>query len=260
MPVIEALFKDYWGMGNYNAHTSYLHQLMASVTIKRRRKPAEESSRTQRILYSVIYGNKHYNVCKKAFMAIFGIGDKRVRVVLKKLTLGKTTVADKRGTNARVSKFSGEKADLVREHIKTLPTLKSHYYRAKSRNRMYMESNLSVVKLYDMYVKFIKDEHPNVDIVSFNYYSNVFRTEFNIGFMPQLLIHAAPVIYCQQIFQNINKWVVNRLIWMKCNLSWMHIKCLQHKLELRLIALVLQTMMILWRYVSICNKHCRHPS
>ncbi|XP_066951853.1 protein NYNRIN-like [Macrobrachium rosenbergii] len=54
MPMIEALFKDYWAMGNYNAQTSYLQKLMVSVPIKRRRKPAEESSHTQTILYGVM--------------------------------------------------------------------------------------------------------------------------------------------------------------------------------------------------------------
>ncbi|XP_064085627.1 uncharacterized protein LOC135200853 [Macrobrachium nipponense] len=188
MPVIEALFKEYWGMGDYNAQTSYLQKSMVSVPVKRHRVPAEGSSRTQTALYSVTYGDKRYKVCKKAFMAIFGIGDKRVRVVLKKLTDWKTAMADKRGTNARVSKYSGEKGDFVREHIKKLPTMTSRYSRAKSPNRVYMESNLSVVKLYDMYVKFMKEEHPNVDIVSINFYSNVFRTEFNnIGFVPPVV-------------------------------------------------------------------------
>ena len=47
-----------------------------------------------------------------------------------------------------------------------------------------MDSNLSVQKLYDMYEEWMKNEHPDVDLESFNYYVTVFRTEFNIGFAP----------------------------------------------------------------------------
>ena len=52
---------------------------------------------------------------------------------------------------------------------------------------MYMEMNVSVVKLYDMYVKFMSDKHTHVDLVSFYYYSKVFRNEINIGFSPPVI-------------------------------------------------------------------------
>lgn len=187
MPVVEALFKEFWGMGDYNAQTAYLQKLMTSVPIKRRRKAADESMRTQTILYSVMYGDKKHSICKKGFCSIFGIGQKRVRVAIQKLTMGKTTLPDQRGKTPTATKFVGEKADLVRTHIKMLPTMSSHYSRAKSPYRMYLDSTLSVVKLYDMYVKFMKDQHPDVEVVSFNYYSKVFRSEFNIGFSPPVI-------------------------------------------------------------------------
>ena len=138
----------------------------------------------QTIAYTVMYGDKETKVCKKGFVAIFGISEKRARVALCKMTLGKTTTLDQRGKQSTVTKFIGDKADLVRVHIRMLPTMTSHYSRAKSQNRVYMDSNLSIVKLYDMFVSFMKQDHPDVEIVSFNYYSKVFRTEFNIGFAP----------------------------------------------------------------------------
>ena len=47
-----------------------------------------------------------------------------------------------------------------------------------------MDSTLSVKKLYDLYLDFMGENHPDVDKVSFNYYAKVFRLEFNIGFAP----------------------------------------------------------------------------
>ena len=181
---IEALFKEFWGIGNYDAQTSYLQKFMLPMPVKRHRTPADQSRRSTTIAYTVKYGDSEFKVCKQAFLSIFGIGEKRSRVALDKVTLGKTTVPDQRGRQPTATKFVGPKADLVREHIRMLPTMSSHYSRAKSKLRQYMDSNLTVKKLYDMYVEYMQKENTDVDIVSFNYYSNVFRLEFNIGFAP----------------------------------------------------------------------------
>ena len=183
-PIIEALFSEYWGIGNYDGQTSYLQKLIVPVPIKRRRTLAEESRRSTTVAYTVKYGDSEFKVCKQGFLSIFGIGAKRCRVALQKVTLGKTTVPDQRGKKESATKIVGPKADLVREHIAMLPTMTSHYSRAKSSLRKYMDSSLSVKKLYDLYTDYIKTDHPDVEPVSFNYYGNVFRLEFNIGFAP----------------------------------------------------------------------------
>ena len=204
MPVIEALFKEFWGIGNYDAQTAYLQKLMAPMPVKRRRKPADETKRTCTIVYTVMYGATEHQVCRAGFLSIFGIGKKRASVALSKVTMGKTTVADQRGRKPTATKIVGAKAELVRKHIEMLPALSSHYSRATSK-RLYLDSNLTTVKLYDMYCEFMDSEHPDVDKVSFNYYSTVFRSEYNIAFSPPVVdscnicdLMKSSIINCQQ--------------------------------------------------------------
>ena len=198
-PIVEALFKEYWDLGNYDSQTSYLQKLILPVPVKRRRTLfPEESRRSTSVAYVLKYQESEFKVCKRGFMSIFGIGEKRCRVAMLKVTLGKTTVPDQRGRQATATKFEGPKAELVRDHINMLPTMTSHYSRAKSKLRKYLDSNLTVRKLYDLYVDHMQTEHPDVETVSFNYYSNVFRLEFNIGFAPPRLIPAAPVMLLKQ--------------------------------------------------------------
>ncbi|XP_068206989.1 papilin-like isoform X2 [Palaemon carinicauda] len=188
MPVVEALFKEYWALGDYNAQTAYLLNLMDPMPVKCPRTPNKKKNRTQTIMYHVMYGGVEHSVCKKGFCSIFGISDRRVRVALERSARGDPS--DRRGKNPRVTKFVGPKADLVRTHIQNLPTMSSQCHLcAKSGDRVYLDSNLNIVRLHQMYLDFMREKHPEVETVSFNYYSNVFRTEFNIGFMP-------PVISC----------------------------------------------------------------
>lgn len=201
MPVIEALFKEFWDIGNYDGQTAYLQKLMAPMPVKRRRKPADETKRSCTVMYTVMYGSTEHQVCKAGFLSIFGIGKKRASVALSKVTMGKTTVPDQRGRKPTASKIVGEKAELVRKHIQMLPAMSSHYSRATSK-RLYLDSNLSTVKLYDLYCAFMNSDHPNVEKVLFNYYSTVFRNEYNIAF-------AAPVVDSCNICDKLNSRITN---------------------------------------------------
>ena len=68
MPVVEALFKEFWAMGNYDAQTAYLQKLMIPMPVKRRRKSLDETKRTVTIMYNVMYGDSEYHVCKQGFL------------------------------------------------------------------------------------------------------------------------------------------------------------------------------------------------
>ena len=99
MPAIEEVFKAYWAIGDYNMQNSYIQGCMREVPIKRKRTTKEISSRRCNYTYIVRYQDMVVQVCRKAFISIHGIGDKKVRYAVSaaKLSPSGTTVQDKRG-------------------------------------------------------------------------------------------------------------------------------------------------------------------
>lgn len=74
--------------------------------------------------------------------------------------------------------------ELVREHIKSLKTVSSHYSRAKSPHKKYLPPGLNKVTLYDMYRDWIKKNNNKDKEVKQWLYEWIFDHEFNIGFEP----------------------------------------------------------------------------
>ena len=60
----------------------------------------------------------------------------------------------------------------------------SHYSRAINPHRRYLESNLTISKLYKSYEEWMSANHPEVEKVTQRYYHKTFSNEFNIGFQP----------------------------------------------------------------------------
>ncbi|XP_031355412.1 uncharacterized protein LOC116179702 [Photinus pyralis] len=65
------------------------------------------------------------------------------------------------------------------EHIKRFPVIESHYCR-RTTKRKYLEPNLSVAKMYNLYVK--DCEEKNTIPVKLSYYRHIFTHNFNYGF------------------------------------------------------------------------------
>jgi len=72
-------------------------------------------------------------------------------------------------------------ADLehVRVHIRSFPLVSSHYCRASS-SKQYLESRLSLAKMYDLYLNYCQSK--NITPVKSNIYRSIFNTEFNLEF------------------------------------------------------------------------------
>lgn len=68
-----------------------------------------------------------------------------------------------------------EKVNEVVDHIKSFPTVESHYYRSSSTHQ-YLQLGLSVAKMYSLY------RENNKDPVKENIYRKIFCERFNLGF------------------------------------------------------------------------------
>ena len=71
---------------------------------------------------------------------------------------------------------SDEKINEVRKHIASFPTVPSHYCRANS-DRNYLDSNLSVARMYKLYT-----ENNVTQPVKIHIYRQIFNYDFNLSF------------------------------------------------------------------------------
>ena len=165
------------------------------------RPPADEASFT--IEYNV-RNEKGINVtiCQKAFILIHGFGKKRVEVLRKKVASGSLCPEpDRRGKHSnRPHKVPELIHKKVREHIMSFPARQSHYSRHKNSGRMYLSADLSIERMYELflsendpeYLELKKRKESGITndtneietkpICSKHYYHDVFVQEFNIHF------------------------------------------------------------------------------
>lgn len=184
MPVIEHVFREFWEIGDYNLQNSYLQRIVEVQPVKKHRKSTTSASsqrkRTHNLNCTVRYGSTTYKVCKTGFQSIFGLKRGRLESAVKMVTTTGTTLTDRRGKHGAL-KVSLDQRNRVKEHIESLPTISNHYQRARAPHRRYLDSNLSVVRLYGMYKAWMDEHYPEEPIVKDSYYRKVFST-YNIFF------------------------------------------------------------------------------
>ena len=95
-----------------------------------------------------------------------------------------TIARDMRGRRESGRKIKGPQVECVHEYIQSLPTVSSHYTRAKAKNRRYLPSGGSIISLYRDYQRFIEAEHPDVAIVKETFFRKTFNATYNISFSP----------------------------------------------------------------------------
>lgn len=187
MTIINAVFKEFWELGDYDKQTAYLQKLIDCMPVKRRRAEIGEGTfkRQHTFLYKVMYNSIDYMVCKNGFCSIFGIGLDRVTYVSTKLTITGTPIADKRGKHSNSRRgIEPKDEEKVIKHIESLPTVFSHYTRAKSPHRKYLSSEFTITKCYDLYKEHMQEAFEGERIMTEAYYKQRFSNLFNIGIAP----------------------------------------------------------------------------
>ena len=131
-------------------------------------KPKGRRRKTHRDLLT--HNGRRFKVCKITFL---DLGGKFSRVVLEKIT-----DKDKRGGRQSQQAVEREEQDRerIRNHINRFPHVESHYCRASS-TRRYLNSNLSLPKMYAMFL----EENKNNDNPYFSTYRRVLK-EKNFAF------------------------------------------------------------------------------
>lgn len=115
---------------------------------------------------------------------------------------GSFTDNDKRGRKAPGNKTSESVVALVKTHIESFPVMESHYVR-KSSKKLYLNSDLSIWKMYNLYRNHFCKEHNITEIVSEKTYRRIFCNNYNYSFFqPKKDLCARCAKYDQAINKN----------------------------------------------------------
>lgn len=88
-------------------------------------------------------------------------------------------MTDRRGRKKGYSKFPQEDKEYIREHIRSFPTVSSHYCR-KNTQRKHLYKDLSIAKMYELYQE--KCSKDGREPKKFWLYNKIFGEELNFGF------------------------------------------------------------------------------
>lgn len=172
------IFHCFWQMGCLEKQREYLTKVVSREGKKTAKLCESKQKRNWTFKYYLKIGDKDIKVCKKMFLDTLDISERVVFTAIGKLTDLGVCESEKRG------KCSGrglsEEKERIKQHINSFPRLESHYARKDSR-REYLESNLSILKMYEMYIDSRKKEGC-LKPASERTYRDVFNNDFNIGF------------------------------------------------------------------------------
>lgn len=138
-------------------------------------------------------GTREYRVCKLAFANIHGISRKRVELIARYLSNDVTTPPEKRGKHdTRLNRKSAAAVAQVHEHILSVPRRSSHYSRRDNIKRYYLSPELSISKLYELYLERYEpdarkpSDNDNINkpkaVISGDFYYRYFKANFNYSF------------------------------------------------------------------------------
>lgn len=175
----QEIFKSYWELGDWNAQTSYLVGHIKLIPVKTRRTNDPNKQRSGSRQYHVTVMQKPIQVCKMAFKSIHGISGSRLDRALKNMTATGMALPDLRGRHASHARVPDSMSKLAIEHIKSFPTVSSHYTRKVNRNAKYLEQGVkNKTHMYELYQKWMSDKHKEEIQVSHHYYFDVLKQSF----------------------------------------------------------------------------------
>ncbi|XP_045451968.1 uncharacterized protein LOC123667932 [Melitaea cinxia] len=154
--------------------------ILKCCTIKKtcRRRPTKNvrKCREYTIKYAIYAQKKIVPVCQQVFLNTLGIKKYRVQFVMQNFfTTGKLP-DEKRGGDRKTQKYAAKRQS-VREFIKSLKCVESHYCRSSTQQRKYLPSELNINKLYKLY----KSQNPDSTVKS-SYFRFIFNADFNLSF------------------------------------------------------------------------------
>ncbi|KAG0711535.1 hypothetical protein GWK47_020436 [Chionoecetes opilio] len=118
-----------------------------------------------------------------AFRNVLGVTSRRVYNAVDRVNPTGTPRHDRRGKHVPKHAMSLSRKNLVECHVKSFPTVSSHYTRAKSPLMRYLDTEMNMKKMFFLYKEWLFDNHKDEEPVLLSYYKKVVRG-FRLGFKP----------------------------------------------------------------------------
>lgn len=152
------------------------------ITTTQRHRPVNQCGNKKEMAVTYFARRRHnvlIPICKRTFLSILALKKGRVTGVINRhfKAMGEPA-QENRGGRRKTQKYA-PKREAVKDFIKKLQPLEIHYCRSKIKSRQYLSSELSISKLYKMFIAETADEHKDIKA---SYFRQIFKTEFNIGF------------------------------------------------------------------------------
>lgn len=173
-------FEQFWSIQDHSKKYDFIIRYVTEKSSLEKGNDDVENKRNYTRTYSISSRTEDIVVCKTMFLNTLDISKRMVTTVLGKLRKGEQCLTDKRGKfKNQPNTLNEEKTASVKEHINLFPRVPSHYTR-KDSSREYLEENLSLSIMYNLYTEWAKENDKNV--ATKHYYSDIFNNNFNIGF------------------------------------------------------------------------------
>ncbi|KAL4090102.1 hypothetical protein QTP88_025002 [Uroleucon formosanum] len=156
------------------------------------------------VKYFIPLKNEKKPVCAKAFSDITGITRRRLNILSNSFRNFHTSPKEKRG-GARVTLIDKATTVSITHHIQQFKAKKSHYSR-KDSDRCYLQPNLSLSKMYNLWT--IEMKRTDQPIASIGKYKTIFYKHFNLSFgHPRLDVCS----HCTELKAEINAININAI-------------------------------------------------
>ena len=176
------LFTGFWETGDFNVQNAYICGCVRVLKTKRKYTKAPSSRRKYSRVYYVKNGAVSEQVCKSAFISIHGISSGRLeRAISAQIKKSGSPHTDQRGRHTPGNKTSDDDLAFIKAHIQSFPRYQSHYSRSDNPHRKYLSPELSVAKMYQLYMEKCRQEKRDT-ICSEWLYRKTFNESFNLSF------------------------------------------------------------------------------
>ncbi|CAG9765767.1 unnamed protein product [Ceutorhynchus assimilis] len=173
--------KDIVSRCHYKCQQYFTKSLNGILLLFQKKRCYSENNdrRSKTFVYHLTSNQALRQVCQKNFLATLNISSRTVRTAVSKSSETGIIKPDLRGKKSPPQKNPENVKNVIREHIKSIPVVSSHYCRTTTK-RNHLPPNLSEKRLYEDYKLSCEDR----DVVpeKFSITRNVFVTEFNLGF------------------------------------------------------------------------------
>lgn len=175
------IHNSYYNLKNWSQKTLFLRSIVKIVPSKENLNPVKNVRNRTKYNYYLIDSNfEHQKVCQQFVLKCLRITQSSMQRAIKSSVVNANAL-DLRG-KFPTRKTKDEDMSFVMNFIRKFPCYSSHYG-SSSTDRMYLNPNLNIIKLYREYAALCRFE--NRTVLSENVFRDVFNTKFNLAFKPK---------------------------------------------------------------------------